>query len=458
MARTRVTLEAVRGSLDASTTALSDSSGRFTFSGLSSGVYLLSARKAGYSALRLGQKQGNGPGTPIVLDENSVFSTLLKMKRLGAVSGEILDENQLGLPGVSVYAYHAGPRLRLAATGVSNDRGAYRISGLEPGRYYVRTAPIELEGGRGLLPTFFGQAVTRNEARIVEARLDEESAGVNLEPLPGRLASLDGVVLGASASSVTLFGDEVKREAAVGPGGTFLFEGLAPGSYEVMAQAESLVAYQKLYVAGPRETVQLQLSAPPFVRIACEERSGKAMDARQISIFVKRREGASDANPQRLACGQPASLAPGRWELAAAAPPHLYVSAILNAERGTDAYEFTLSDRREHRMTILFGSAPAGVHGKVVTADGQAAIGAPVYLYALEDDTRTRSGGVRTVRADQDGVFRIAGLPPGRYEVLSSFQVSDASPSGWPAGRGLSVNLEEGASKAFDLQIVEFDH
>jgi protocatechuate 3,4-dioxygenase beta subunit len=55
------------------------------------------------------------------------------MKRLGVIAGEVLDENGLGLPNVAVYAYQVGARLRLAQSGLTNDRGSYRIAGLGPG-------------------------------------------------------------------------------------------------------------------------------------------------------------------------------------------------------------------------------------------------------------------------------------------------------------------------------------
>jgi hypothetical protein len=375
------------------------------------------------------------------------------------ISGEILDENGIGLSNVAVHAYRAGNRLRLAQSGTTDDRGAYRIPFLEPGRYYVRTSPLQLEDRRGLLPTFFGQTARIGEARIVEVRLEDEIAGVNLEPLPGRLSRLAGTVLGSQPATVSLYGDGIKREAHVAPGGIFSFDELAPGAYEVLAEAGTppLAAYQRVNVAAEQQTVELALAAAPAVRVRCAEKSGRPLDTRLISIFVRRKDGPADASPQRVLCDQPAPLAPGRWEFAAAAPASAYVASVANAERGTEGYEFTLATGQDHQINVVFGSNPGGIHGRIMTPDGQPAIGAPIFLYPLEDETRNRTGGLRSARAGQDGAFRLAGIPPGRYEVLSSFQVTDDPGSAWPAGRGTPLVVEEGSEKELELQLVELE-
>jgi protocatechuate 3,4-dioxygenase beta subunit len=456
-----VTLEAVRrASSDVSAAVLSDSSGQFTFSSLPAGAYLVSAQKRGYAPLRLGQKQWNGPGNPVVLDQDSQFVAELRLHRLASISGEVLDENGIGLPNVVVHAYRASNRLRLAQSGVTDDRGMYRIPFLEPGRYYVRTSPTQLEDRRGLLPTFFGQTARAQEARVVEVRLEDEIAGVNLEPLPGRLARLTGTVLGSVPANVTLLGDGIKREARVGPGGIFSFDELAPGPYELLAESAEqppLVGYQRTNLAGEQQTIELSLGPAPAVRVRCSEKAGKSLDKNQISIFVRRKDGAPNASPQRIVCDTPTPLAPGRWEFAATGPAGAYVASITNAERGSEGYEFSMTAGQDHAIGVVFGSNPAAVRGKVTTSDGQPAIGAPVFLYPLEDETRNRTGGLRTARADQNGEFRFPGIPPGRYEVLSSFQVTDDPGTPWPAGRGSSITLEEGADKEMDLPLIDLD-
>jgi hypothetical protein len=216
-----------------------------------------------------------------------------------------------------------------------------------------------------------------------------------------------------------------------------------------------LTAHQRIYVGREQENIQLELGPAPKLTIRCEAPSGARLDARPISIFLRRRDEEAGASPQRAVCGTPIPLVPGRWELAAAAPPELYVASIGNAERGPEGYEFTLSPRQDHQLVLTFGSNPAVVNGKITTPDGLHAIGAPVFLYPLDDETRSRTGGIRTARAGQDGTYRISGIPPGRYELLSSFQVTEDPSAAWPFGRGTSVSLAEGTEKNVDLQLLE---
>jgi hypothetical protein len=100
---------------------------------------------------------------------------------------------------------------------------------------------------------------------------------------------------------------------------------------------------------------------------------------------------------------------------------------------------------------LMLSGRPGAVKGKVSTADGSAAIGAPVYVYPLDPELRSRTGGMRSGRTDQNGEFHIAGLPPGRYEVLSSFSVSEAEEAGWGPGRGKAVQVEENADERVEL-------
>jgi hypothetical protein len=73
---------------------------------------------------------------------------------MGAISGRVLDENGVGLQRITVLTYHARFPLRSVAEAKSDDRRVYRIAGLDPGRYWLRTAAAILDDGSGLLPTF----------------------------------------------------------------------------------------------------------------------------------------------------------------------------------------------------------------------------------------------------------------------------------------------------------------
>ena len=459
LARASVGLEALPGGAVASNSAvLTDSSGRFQFHSLPAGSYQISVQKRGYATVRFGQKQWRQHGTPIVLEEGTDFVAMIRLSRLGAVSGEIADENRVGLAEHQVYAWRVGSRPRLAGAAQTDDRGRYRIAGLEPGGYRIRSGARVLEDGRSLLPTYLGQTTSAHDARTVEVRLDEEDTGLDIEPLPGRLSIIEGTVLAAAAVTVGLFTDTGKRETTADPAGAFRFDQLPPGTYEILAETSGpppQAAWRRLAVAAERETVQLSLSPAPVISVRCREKQGRAFDPRTVTLFLKPKSLVDD-DPRRIQCGESATFSPGEWEVATVTPPGLYVAAILEARRAEGAYEFTLAPGQPLELSLVISTRPATVKGNVTTSDGARAIGAPVFLQASDPELAGRLGGARVVRAGSEGEFRFDGLPPGHFELLSSFSLgAGADPPGWRPGMGKTVVLEEDGEETVDLVLSE---
>jgi hypothetical protein len=278
LARVQVTLQQLTAqSAQASQprSVLSNPYGQFEFSKLDAGVYLLNASKRTYLTGRYGQRAWNLPGTPIVIGDEALFIAEMRLKRLGVITGEIWDENHLGIPGVRVFAYKAGKTLQPAASGESDDRGVYRIYGLTPGKYYVRTGPKELEGEHGLLPTFFGQTVRREGALVANVRLEEETALVTVEPLLGRLSTIQIATQAipnvmVNISLQTEFGVKTARVPAGTPA---VFNEMPPGHYEATADAVQrdgpVSGYVRFLVSDRAEYINVNLGQLPMVYAAC---------------------------------------------------------------------------------------------------------------------------------------------------------------------------------------------
>jgi hypothetical protein len=64
--------------------------------------------------------------------------------------------------------YEATRPSKMAARGKTDDRGVYRVGGLKPGRYYVRTRSRMMDEGSGAMPTFFKDVTPVEQARAVE--------------------------------------------------------------------------------------------------------------------------------------------------------------------------------------------------------------------------------------------------------------------------------------------------
>jgi hypothetical protein len=192
-AEVKLTVIGPQGTAGSEIKTRASSAGQFLFSGLGVGAYLLSASRTGFAELRYGQKTWKAAGAPIVLSEaDSHFLAELRLRRLGAIAGIVWDENQVGLADQDVVVYEATRPPKIAAQVKTDDRGVYRAGGLEPGRYYVRTRGRMMDEGSGALPTFFKDVGPVEQARTVDAYLDQQTDDVNIQPVFGRLFPLRG--------------------------------------------------------------------------------------------------------------------------------------------------------------------------------------------------------------------------------------------------------------------------
>jgi hypothetical protein len=274
----------------------------------------------------------------------------------------------------------------------------YRLAGLKPGRYLIRTAAKSLADGVGLLPTYHGQSAEVRQARSVQVRLDEEVTGIDLTPQPGRLASISGVVP-PGVERLTLVTETGPREARIGPAGRFQFDQLAPGTYEFLANPSSgspRSGYAQVSLGSEDATVTVDVGPSPTMAIRCLTADGAVADSRSLSIFSRRRD--MEEPTERIACGEKKLWGPGRWELGVIPPPQYYVSSILDASSGGQTHDFLLRPREAKEITVLLGSRPASLRGTALTSDGVPAPGAPVFLNGITSDLQRRVGGVRRPR------------------------------------------------------------
>jgi hypothetical protein len=131
-----------------------------------SGLYFLIASREGYFPAAYGQRLPAGRGVPLSTSADSTLTTELRMRHKGALTGRVLDENGVGASGVPVVAYRAQLPLRTAGRAIADDRGVFRIAGLAPGKYWVRSGTHILEDGTGWIPTFGPQSRELRNARV----------------------------------------------------------------------------------------------------------------------------------------------------------------------------------------------------------------------------------------------------------------------------------------------------
>jgi hypothetical protein len=116
----------------------------------------------------------------------------------------------------------------------------YRLHGLDPGKYWVRSVAATLEDGSGWLPTFGPQTREIRDARIHQVTVDADTTDTDVNPEPGMLFHLSGKITcdGQGPVIVTPSSETGRRSAASACMSEYLFEGLAPAVYEVSAMMQ----------------------------------------------------------------------------------------------------------------------------------------------------------------------------------------------------------------------------
>ena len=126
--------------------AITDDEGRFTFTDLPAGQFTITVSRASFITSMYGAKRPGRPGTPIAVAEGARIGSLtVKIWRGAVVAGTLRDDMGAPVAGIEVAAVPArAPGSLLTLTNnptVTNELGAYRIFGLEPGTYLVAARP-----------------------------------------------------------------------------------------------------------------------------------------------------------------------------------------------------------------------------------------------------------------------------------------------------------------------------
>ncbi len=450
LARTRVQLVSIERSTEKHEAARTSPSGVFSFPALKAGLYLLSATRDGFAAMEYGQPRWNAPGRPLKLEAASELLVELRMSRLGAISGFVTDENDVGLPEQQVLVFRISPP-GLAAKGITDDRGAYRIGEIQPGRYVVRNAPKALDETGGTVPTYYKNGSDLTRAERVPVRIDAETPDVNLRPAMGRLLHLGVNMRNIPVVSVTL-------SSELGPipvsldGSRYVAKDLAPGVYELLvegydatyARARAVAGYLKLRLDRNEPDLRIPLSPLPAIEAHVQGPDGRETDAAEV--LIRRRDLAGPGAAQRLG-SRSISLLPGEWEVMVNAPAGTYATSL-------DVWNsLTLLPAASHVVSVRLSSAPASLRGTVTDSKKAQVAGAPVYLERYDAQEQRRLGELRSTRTGSHGEYRFDSVAPGTWRVLSSLDLLDPDEEAMALGKPKLIALKERDAAGLDLEV-----
>lgn len=467
LARTLVVAAPVTGTTGAAQSVRTNQYGAFTFENIPAGAYLVSAARKGFAPIQYGQKQFKSAGLPVILEDNQRMDIEIRLPRLGAVAGKVLDENDVGMADHEVVVYRVAKPPQLVANATTDDRGMYRIGGLEPGTYLVRTAARVFEE-ESYVPTFFHDVLAVDQARTLDVTLDQQVDDVSVHPAPGRLFQFGGVSscpqMRDAAITLTLVSDmgktPVTADAATGK---FQFPPQAPGKYELNLVGTGTMipcyGYQELEVDRDLTDIRISGTQMPLIRSLLDDSRGGRIDPRSVQFVARRKELSGPGPRQKIdLANELIRLLPGRWEFAllpSAAFYPLKFSSNGNAAAGrADGWNEQLvvsaSGTQSFRFTL--SNAPGGVYG-AVTLGSQVAAGAPVFLENSELPPARRIEEMTMVRTDTRGNYQFSGLAPGQYRVLATFEYQKPAAAEFDRAGAVRVQVEETRNVQQDLTL-----
>ncbi len=452
LGRTSVTLTPLTGNNASVLTIRANERGSFTMLSVRAGWYILKTTRKGYADAEAGQFRAGRPGTPfeVLPDTQSTFFQI-RMKRLAAVTGTLLDENSVGLPDLPVHVYTATKPVRRVAEGITDDRGIFRVGGLEAGRYMVRSGPGQLEDASGVVPTYYKFGTTLETAEPITLRLGETAQDVVIRPQNGRLFSISGILTAPGTARLTLITDTGRR-LVTGAAGPFETSNIPPGPVELVAEGTGCGSYSKFIV--DRDMRDLRIPCNTLYRPTVDFLTDRGKASTTYPILARRvdLDGASTVrifNPTDF-------ILPGHYELTVRTAAKHYTQSMRvtfgMSPVTTDDGWFGMDFGNQVRLAITLADTPATIAGQV-TVSRQPVAGAVVYLEWFNPDAREQRLQLFTARSDHTGRYSFTGLPPGRYRLLSGFDFDPKDPNGMRDAKVVRVQDSETAVADLEMQV-----
>ncbi len=475
---------------------LTDESGVFDFTGLPAGRYTVTVSKTGYISLEYGQRRPLQPGMPLeVGDGQQLRNVDFSLPKGGVIAGRLVDEVGEPVVGASVrvmrYRYVQGDKqLVPAGAAETDDRGEYRVWGLDPGDYYVNAVTRPLlpgfggpggrggRGGRGggpgadaagqndesYAPTYYPGVASPNDALALTLGVSEEKDGVNFGLLLVHTADLSGHVMNPGGVATTSGFISLRPEGTSGGGGrggrggfgesygsrinwdgAFAIRNVPPGRYVLDASSDDTgvqaYAMQPVTVSGidvPDMMVLLQPGATitGTIKFDAAAPSSDGPNARNVRITAI----AADSNEPTVRLNSRVDQNSNFDLDGVPAGPHFIRDAgglrgwaleqvLVDGHDVTDTPVDLRSGQNLTGVTVVFTDRLTSVTGAVTDQSGQPVTDFTILAFPADSTLwRAQSRQIMTARPDQTGKYQLQGLPPGDYYLTT---VDPTEPGEW---------------------------
>ena len=464
-----------------------DEAGRFSIENIDPGEYTIEARRDGYLNAYWGRRGGLRMPRIFSIGAGQEWLDLtFRLEPWSAVEGKIrFDDGEpaFGIP-VILYRkqYYRGKLLyQPSGSARTNDRGEYRIAGLQPGAYIIAAIynkpvkPKNPDGDPNEVPaTEWSYATTyytsgQNLADAIPVKLESgrELTGLDIflglvravrvklrvtDSCTGELSSKAVVQLyrmDESGNPVVPVNAEIE-----GRGGVFTIRGLGPGQYTVTSSSDAppncngpLRDRRILSIADyPQDGVELSLTPPVPARFNMTADGGYSSELGMFSFHLEPRSGLPGGN---IALERQRS---SFFQYTALLDSHEEYDLILDRKL-PDAYlksPLTVKDSAR----IVIGMKGAALTGSVLNDKREAVAGATVTL--IPDPAKDRFQRYTEAYSNELGLYGVRGITPGKYLVVPWLDVPPCDLFNWDnleacRAFGSTIDFSESDTKGLEL-------
>lgn len=434
-----VTISRTQGDIAANYNGLSNADGHFAITNITPGAYLVGVQRRGFQPVDSAVTDEEHP--PIRLTFKSgeeIKDFAFRLVPDSVIAGRVVDSDGLPMEGVTVQAISNAPMQSIQ----TDDRGEFRIGGLQAGRYLVKAlveAPplpeIRTDGSPVINygATYYPGARSAKSAATVLVHAGQETGGIEIKMLASSLLGISGRVSSApriAKVNLQLHDGITQRTFFPQADGKFAIPRVLPGRYQLFGEyvTDTGVIFRSAPVDIHLTTSSIEglnLALMPMIELKGQAKlEGDAKitgDEGSPSIELEPLGLISEAGDSDSIDDQ------GKFKLLDLWPLRYHVLA-QNVAKGIYVKSFRLNDREfpdgildlrsgpaKGVLTVELGADGAEISG-IVRDEKGAAVHSKIALF-FDDELGSAQAGETT--AHSDGTYTLSGLAPGKYKILA---------------------------------------
>lgn len=436
---------------------VADDQGRFEFTKVPAGRFDLVATSGESRATHVRafyRPPGDGRVPPLAAGETRT-DVVIALVRSRAVSGRVVNEagEPLARVRMQLRAVETGRSFAEGGFRTTDDRGRFRVFGLERGRYLVcaeRAYPSAAVSADSYVTTCSPSELSQATAAEVTVS-DSDVEGVEIRMRRSRVFSISGVVLDSSGqplesgfASLDEYTADGSRGSALPlrAGGRFAVQGVPPGQYSVSAEVggpdqpqhgrqreRGAVAVDVVDADVDGVVVRTRKAATLVGRVAFEGRAPPPKLGADVPFSIGiardlalRRAGAQSGGTGLVRPDVTFELPDvfGRIKFRALNPPRGWMITSVRY-RGDDIIDTpTEFPAGRQEIEVVMTDRGAIVTGTVTGDSGAPLAGARVLMFAVDPAKRTESFPFDlTARSNKEGRFTFDPRRAGEYFILA---------------------------------------